>query len=299
VEDRGAQAADIDLMRVLIVGCGYVGLPVGARLVSTGHEVVGIRRDSTAGDELARNGIRLIQADITRPDDLRRIEPNFDTVINLVSSTKGGPEEYRRVYLEGTRNLLQWLAPNPPKHYLYTSSTSVYAQEDGSWVTEQSPAVPNSTTSRILVDTETELLRRFPAIILRVGGIYGPERGHLFRQYLRGEAVMREDGSAYINGIHLEDVAGALCHLISHGQPGEIYNTVDNEPVTQRQFFEWLSATLKKPMPPSAPADPNRKRGLTNKRVSNAKLRSTGYEFKFPTFREGYTAEIQRLAGDL
>jgi NAD dependent epimerase/dehydratase family enzyme len=70
---------------------------------------------------------------------------------------------------------------------------------------------------------------------------------------------------------------------------------VDNEPVTQIDFFRWLSEVLKKPMPASAPADPNRKRGLTNKRVSNEKLRASGYQFRYPTFREGYSSEMQRL----
>jgi hypothetical protein len=90
-------------------------------------------------------------------------------------------------------------------------------------------------------------------------------------------------------------VAGAICHLLTAGKPGEIYNTVDNDPVTQLEFFQWLSATLDRPMPPSAPADPNRKRGLTNKQVSNAKLIEAGYSFLYPTFREGYSSEIRRL----
>src|ERR1051325_3991477 len=124
-------------MRILIVGCGYVGMPLGARLAASGNEVFGIRR--TVSEDLADRGVQLIQADITNPDELARIEPNFDVVVNLVSSSKGGVDDYRKVYLEGTENLLTWLRPHPPGKYLYTSSTSVYAQNDGSWVTEQSP----------------------------------------------------------------------------------------------------------------------------------------------------------------
>ncbi|MGZ8900595.1 MAG: NAD-dependent epimerase/dehydratase family protein, partial [Limisphaerales bacterium] len=154
---------------------------------------------------------------------------------------------------------------------------------------------------QILIETERELLHAhqaaaFPAIILRASGIYGPERGHLFKQFLRGEATMREDGSSWINMIHVDDLAAAIAHLIDHGAPGEIYNATDNEPVTQLAFFHWLSTALKRPMPPAAPPDPARKRGLTNKRVSNAKLKSTGFAFKYPSFREGYSAEMQRLS---
>lgn len=287
-------------MRVLIIGCGYVGLPTGARLAAAGHEVFGLRRNPGAAAELQARGIRLIQGDITRPEDLARIEPDFDAVVNVVSSTQGGAEEYRQVYLEGTRNLLRWLETSPPKRYLYTSSTSVYAQNDGSWVDESSPTEPDSATSRILVETEQELQAAhartgFPCTLLRVAGIYGPARGHLFKQFLRGEATLREDGSAYINNIHQEDVAGAIHHLLENGAPGRIYNVVDNEPATQLEFFRWLAAKIGKPMPPSAPPDPQRKRGLTNKRISNAALRASGYNFIYPTFREGYGAEMTRL----
>jgi nucleoside-diphosphate-sugar epimerase len=282
-------------MRILIIGCGYVGLPLGERLAKAGHEVFGIRRNAAGFSELASCGIKLLQADITDPASLKPIEPNYDAVINLVSSTRGGPEEYRRVYLEGTANILRWLQKRPPDRYIYTSSTSVYGQTDGSWVTESSAANPDSVTSRVLVQTE-KLLQNCPcAITLRVGGIYGPGRGHLFHQYLRDEATLRDDGSAYINHIHLQDVAAGIVHLLSAGTPGETYNLVDDEPITQLTFFQWLSNQLGKPLPPSAPADPTRKRGLTNKRVSNAKLRSTGYTFLYPTFREGYLAEIQAL----
>ena len=285
-------------MRTLIVGCGYAGLPLGELLASQGHSVFGIRRTQEAGTELLAKKITPLRADITDPAQLASIDPSFDVVINLVSSSKGGLDDYRRVYLEGTKNILRWLSKSPPRTYLYTSSTSIYAQADGSWVDESSPAEPDSPTSQILLDTERELIAAhrataFPAIILRASGIYGPERGHLFKQFLKGEATIRDDGSSWINMIHVDDLAATLAHLIEHGQPGEVYNATDDEPVTQLDFFRWLGERLGKPLPFKAPADPNRKRGLTNKRVSNKKLKSTGFNFKSPTFREGYAAELK------
>jgi nucleoside-diphosphate-sugar epimerase len=171
---------------------------------------------------------------------------------------------------------------------------------DGSWVTEESQTEPDSATSQVLRQTERELINAhlaagFPSIIVRASGIYGPERGHLFKQYLRGEATMRGEGSSWINMVHVDDLAAALAHLIDHGKPGEIYNGTDNEPVTQGDFYRWLSERLRRQMPQQAAADANRKRGLTNKRVSNAKLVSTGFRFVYPTFREGYAAELRRL----
>jgi nucleoside-diphosphate-sugar epimerase len=96
-----------------------------------------------------------------------------------------------------------------------------------------------------------------------------------------------------MNMIHRDDLAGAIIAALARGARGEIYNAADNEPVTQLAFFTWLAAELQRPLPPQVAADgeSGRKRGLTNKRVSNAKLRRRlAYEFKYPDFRAGYRA---------
>src|SRR5690349_6821113 len=95
-------------MRVLIIGCGYVGLPLGVELARAGHEVFGIRRHADSINELSRSGIQPIIADITRGEELNRIPGVFDWVVNAVSSTKGGVEEYRAVYLDATRQIIDW-----------------------------------------------------------------------------------------------------------------------------------------------------------------------------------------------
>jgi nucleoside-diphosphate-sugar epimerase len=282
-------------MRVLIVGCGYVGLPLGVELVRLGHEVFGLRRSGP--EELRAVGITPLRADITRPATLKDLPRDFDWVINCAASGGGSANEYRQLYLEGNRNLNTWLADRPPRKFVYTSSTSVYAQNDGSLVTEQSPTQPEAPTARVLVETEALLLaaarNQFPAVILRAAGIYGPGRGHAFKQFLRGDARIEGDGSRYLNMIHREDLTGVILAALERGRPGEIYNAVDNEPVSQAVFFGWLAAELKRPVPPTVAGEEElwRKRGVTNKRVSNAKLRTElEYQFKYPDFRAGYRA---------
>jgi nucleoside-diphosphate-sugar epimerase len=290
-------------MRVLIVGCGYIGLPLGKTLVERGHSVVGIRRSPEAGAELRAAGIEPVQLDITRAENLGRLAGPFDWIVNTVASTRGGgPEDYRQVYCQGTRNLLDWLAKQPPRKFVYTSSTSVYGQDDGSLVKESSPTEPSAPTARVLLEAETLLLAAaqagFPAVILRAAGIYGPDRGHLFKQYLNNEAQIPGQGRRLLNMIHRDDLIGIILAALENGRSGEIYNAVDNEPVAQIHFFRWLSETLGKWMPPFGPeeTEADRKRGLTNKKISNRKLTmELGYQFKYPTFRQGYTAEIKRL----
>jgi nucleoside-diphosphate-sugar epimerase len=285
-------------MRVLIVGCGYVGLPLGKELVRRGHEVFGLRRSVLAEAELLVAGIVPIHADITQPEILAKLPRNFDWVVNCAASGGGGAADYRKIYLEGNRNLVAWLAGSPLEKFVYTSSTSVYGQNDGSVVTEKSLVEPEADTSKILVEAEKLLLyavakHRFPAVILRVAGIYGPARGHWFKQFLRGEARIEGDGSRFLNMIHRDDLIGVICAALETGKPGEIFNVADCEPVAQLKFFEWLAAELKRPLPPKVVADVEiwRRRGVTNKRISNAKVRTElKYEFQFPDFRAGYKA---------
>ena len=296
-------------MRSLIIGCGYVGFALGVELVRQGHEVFGIRRSSDGAEMLRSAGIQPLMADIANPADLAALLGPFDWVVNCVSSSKGGVAEYRTVYLQGTRNLIDWLSIQPPKKYVYTSSTSVYGQTDGSAVKETSETKPPTETGQVLVQTESLLLqavseKRLPAVILRVAGIYGPDRGHLFLQYLKNEARIAGNGDRIINMIHRDDVVAAILSALKNGRPGEIYNVVDDEPVAQIHFLRWLSETLGKHMPPHATDEENaaRKRGLTHKKVQNRRLKmELGCQLRYPTFRQGYTAEIKRLddAGQL
>ena len=135
-------------------------------------------------------------------------------------------------------------------------------------------------------------------MILRVAGIYGPGRGHWFQQFLKGEAHIEGRGERILNMIHRDDVIGSIITALERGQQGEIYNAVDDEPVSQLNFFSWLAETLGKPMPDSISEnfDARGKRGITNKKISNAKLKhQLGYRFNYPTFREGYTSVTQAL----
>ncbi len=340
-------------MRVLILGCGYVGLPLAAELARRGQVVFGVRRTATTDHELRVAGVEPWVADVTDPASLSRLPAPFDWVVNCVSATGGGAADYRRVYLDGTRHVLDWLAASPPQRFVYTSSTGVYGQRDGAAVTETSATSPGTPTGDVLVETEQRLLREgrdhgFPAVILRVAGIYGPGRGYWLRQFLAGEARIEGDGGRVLNMIHRDDVVGAILAALEHGRPGEIYNAVDDAPVTQRELFAWLASTLDKPLPPHKPcsvgvppaswpgvtpapgpsggtppelaaedgpglvgeihdslimdspsvppeATGARRRGLTSKRVSNRKLRDElGWRPRYPSFREGFVAEVAR-----
>jgi nucleoside-diphosphate-sugar epimerase len=304
-------------MRVLIVGCGYVGLALGRELVQAGHTVWGLRRDPAAAPLLREADIEPVCADITDAESLRRLPGPFAGVVNCRGAGGGGGGDYRRVYLEGTRNLLAWLRESRPAggrvtdqpaarlcRYVYTSSTSVYGQDDGCWVAEDSPTEPAAETGKILVEVEQllgEAHRRsgFPAVVLRLAGIYGPGRGYWLKQFLSGQARLEGDGRRFLNMIHRDDVVGAIGAALERGSTGGVYNVVDDEPVAQRDLFAWLSRRLGQPLPEAVAPDLSlRKRGVTSKRVSNGRLKTElGYRLRFPTFREGFQALLEGGGG--
>ena len=166
---------------------------------------------------------------------------------------------------------------------------------------ESAPTEPGTETGRLLVATEQLVLEAarlgsVPGRVLRVAGIYGPGRGHLFQQFLKDEARLQGDGSRWINMIHRDDVAGALIAALTRGRAGELYNAVDDEPVSQLGFLAWLADRLNRPLPPQATPEEaaGRKRGFTHKRVSNRKLRTeTDWVPRYPTFREGYSGDVE------
>lgn len=291
-------------MRVLIVGCGYIGSAVGAELARRNHEVFGLRRTSAMGEELEQAGIRPLIGDITRPESLAALPRKYDWVVNTAAASGNGQHAYRAIYLEGMGNLLNWLEPNPPQRLVYTSSTGVYGQDDGSVVTEESVTEPDSDNGRVLLQAERLLSEKaralaLPAIIFRVAGIYGPGRGYWLRQFLSGEARLEGTGDRILNMVHRDDVAGAIVWALEKAAPSGVYNLVDDAPSSQRDVFKWLSTALNLAMPPAASASgAARRRTATNKAVSNHKLRSQlGYRFRYPTFRDGYARELENLRG--
>ena len=274
--------------KTLLIGCGYIGLPLALRLKEAGHEITAWVNSAESAESLAIHQFHHVivgsVADLHLWDSVRE---EYDLAIHCASSGRGGESDYEQVFLKG---VLMMNGRQPRARKLFVSSTSVYRQLKGETVTEKSEAEPNTATGRILRAAEKVALGAYVTVV-RSSGIYGPKRGVLFERFRRGEAVIEGDGLRWINQIHQRDLVAALAHLIEAGTPGEIYNATDDTPVTYRDYYAWCSKFLSQPMPPHGPINAERKRGITNKRVSNAKLRATGWAPIYPSFREGLTAD--------
>jgi nucleoside-diphosphate-sugar epimerase len=223
--------------------------------------------------------------DVTSDHSVKSLTPrlrNVPVAIYAVSSGRGGAESYAEVYREGMRRILR--AWNPGR-VIFIGSTSVYGQTDGSWVTEESPALPDRETGRILLEAERITLDAGGSVA-RLSGIYGPGRSVLLRKFLAGEAVLEAGGHRWINQVHRDDAAAALFRLADPDVPAGILNVTDDTPATQREVYGWMAEELGRPLPPEGPADTSRKRGWTSKRISNARMRAAGWSPRYPSYRD-------------
>ena len=273
---------------ILIAGCGYVGSATADLFHTAGWEVEGWTHSGDSASQLSAKPYPVRAVDITDREAVHGVGRTFNAIIHCASTGGGGAESYRRIYFYGAKNLIQILQPN---RFIFTSSTSVYAQTNGEWVDEDSAAQPQHETGKILRETE-EFVRQSGGIAARLAGIYGPGRSALLRKFLTGEARLENDGERYQNQAHRDDIATALLHLAKLPNDPGLVNVTDDEPLTQRECYEWLAAKLQRPVPPPVKRAGERKRGASNKRVSNRRLRALGWEPKFPTFPIGMERSV-------
>lgn len=277
-------------MRILIAGCGYVGSALGLLLVSEGHTVFGLRRNTSA----LPAGITPVRADFSKPLPPNTLPDNLDAVVCAASPGGSSDEAYRAAYVDGPRSLISTLGGQSIERLILVSSTGVYGQKNGEWVDEASPTEPNGTSGRRLLEGERLVLGGpFPATVLRLGGIYGPGRASMIERAL-GNPPPEDDPPQYTNRIHRDDCAGALRHLLLIPDPDPVYLGVDHEPADRRTIAEWLTTRSGENPPVSPRRDrPKARPGRTNKRCSNELLLRSGYEFRYPTFREGFAALLE------
>jgi len=275
--------------RILIAGCGYVGQAVADLVHAAGWTVEGWTHSAESAARLSANPYPVRGVDVSRRAQVAEHGGMFDPVIHCASSRRGDAETHRQVYLDGARNLLETF---PGSKLLFTSSTSVYAQRDGTWVTEESETKPMRETSRILLEAERAVLTR-GGIVARLAGIYGPGRSALVSKFMAGTAVIDPENDRFVNQVHRDDIASALFFLLSRKVEGaQIYNVVDDQPILQSECYRWLAQRLNRPLPPIGKSKGLRKRGDSNKRVSNAKLRRLGWTPRYPTFVEAMEKSI-------
>lgn len=275
------------MTKLLIAGYGDIGGRLASILDRDHYQVFGLKRNPTSSDE---GGTLFIKADLTQPDDLERLDCDFDQVLYLPTPGGRDAEAYRAVFDTALNNLIQrFKAGGRMPQWFFISSTGVYGQTGGEWVDEESDAQPNSETGKIIRKAEQTLLEHDPsAVVVRFSGIYGLGRERLLQMASR-QAVIQADPPYYTNRIHQDDCAAVLAFLLKKHVEGErldnVYLASDDHPAPMWEVISWLARQMNSQPPIAKPVDnaPDQ-----NKRCRNARLKALGFRFKYPTYREGY-----------
>ena len=271
-------------MRVLIAGCGDVGSVLAASLLRDGHTVFGLKRDPSGLPE----GVRRVQADLLQSETLEDLPGGVDTLIYMPTPGSRDRAAYEAIFLQGWKNL--WAAlDEEPQRTVVVSSTAVYGESDGAVVDEATPARPARFNGEILLAMEHAAAACTDHLVVaRISGIYGPGRERLISQAAAEGLEVQQTPPFFTNRIHRDDAAAALQHLLELENPEPLYVVTDDRPAPRFEVVKWLAQAQGKPAPV----------GVTNevagqgKRVSNRRLRASGFELRYPDYMAGYGAVL-------
>ena len=283
-------------MRQLIIGCGYLGRRVAAAWLGDGHEVTALTRSPRHAEEWDAAGITPIIGDVTAPPTLSKL-PAADTLLFAVGFDRTAGLSQRTVYVDGLNNVLQEMR-NRIGRLIYISSTSVYGQQDGEWINEASSTRPTTPGGEVCLEAEQVVGEFFPStaqrndpttVILRLAGIYGPNRLLRRIEAVRAQEPIAGDPQAWLNLIHVDDAVAAVRASATLAEHESTYLVSDDCPIRRQEYFDQLAALVGADKPVFEASKPSglHASGL-GKRCSNRKLRDElGVELQFPTINTG------------
>jgi nucleoside-diphosphate-sugar epimerase len=270
--------------RVLLAGCGDLGLRVAQRLLARGDEVWALRRRPPISDD---GGIHWLRGDLTRPETLRGLPPGITQLVYLPTPDRRDEAAYRSTFVHGLRYLLAALGTATLCRVLFVSSTAVYGEHGGDWVDESTAPAPMGFNGEVLLEAEQWLAAQgIPTTVLRLAGLYGPGRLQLVDRLRAGQARVPRGTPHWANRIHIDDAAAAIVHLLRLTNPLPLYLGVDSTPMSLDILYDALTRLIGVDPAQDGPAPA----GIGSKRLSNALLRASGFVPIWPDAREGYAA---------
>lgn len=273
-------------MRVLIAGCGDVGNVLATALLQDGHTVYGLKRDTST----LPDGVHPIGADLLDPATLTDLPVDIDSLVFMPTPASRDQAAYEDIFIQGWKNLWAGLIQTPAR-VLLVSSTAVYGESGGGIVDEETNPEPTGFNGKVLLEMEhTAASCTENLVIVRISGIYGPGRERLIRLSVSEGLEVQQTPPYFTNRIHRDDAAAALKHLLEIEKPEALYLATDDQPVPRYEVVEWL-AKIQGRVSPKGLVNENASRG---KRVSNRRLRESGFSLSYPDYQAGYGAVLEQ-----
>ena len=253
---------------------------------------IGLRRSKVEAAQ--DNRISWRTADLLNPASLSFLgAEEFSAVTHILyapSPDSRTIDHYTGVYSLGLPRLLNSLPPACLKQLqrcVLVGSSAVWAPSE-EWVDENTPVQQTTFRASALLEAEAALHGSLPpgtGIALRLSGLYGPGRLQLMKGLQAGTITAPDGPGHWANRIHIDDAARACAHLLTLANPQPLYIGTDDCPMPTVQFYDELAKLI------GAPAPAGQLRAPSGKRLSNARLRASGWEPAWPNALKWYAEQ--------
>ncbi|MCR9197906.1 MAG: NAD-dependent epimerase/dehydratase family protein [Planctomycetaceae bacterium] len=267
----------------LIAGCGYLGLRAAQYWVSSGDSVSAITRSTERAESFRRCGLTPLLGQLAA-DGLPGRLPAAETVLWAVGFDRTSGDSRQAVWIDGLTRFVSQLS-SAPQRFLYVSSTSVYGDQVGTAIDESTEPAPQTEGGECCLQAEIRLrqlvAQRFPSTqvcVLRMAGIYGPNRLLRRVEDLREKKPLPGDGEQWLNLIHVDDAVTAVAHMAAAEGVPDLMNVVNSGTLTRAAYYERLAHLAKAPAPVFGGPANGRPRG-GNKRVVSQYAGTLSYQF--------------------
>jgi len=263
-------------MKISVLGCGWLGLPLACELLNNGNMVNGSTRDPDKIIQIKENGIKPFLLELSPDMICENAEEFFDSEILILNIPPARRDDIVDFHPRQIQSIIDAVNIYPVKNVIFTSSTSVYPELNRE-VTEDETSEPQKNSGRALKIAEDMLLGEsgFNTTVLRLAGLVGYDRNP--RNFLKKRRVIHKINSP-VNLVHRDDCIGVIMEIINRDIWGEVFNVCCDTHPRRIEFYksEAEKAGLEIEDPGEiAPSD--------FKLVSNKKLKdSLKYSFKYP-----------------
>jgi len=272
-------------MRVLIAGCGDVGNVLATALLQDGHIVYGLKRDTST----LPGGVQAISADLLNPATLTNLPADIDRLVFMPTPASRDIAAYQAIFIQGWKNLWAGLKTAPTRTLL-VSSTAVFGEANGAVVHEETRPDPTGFNGKVLLEME-QLASRCTTdlVVVRISGIYGPGRERLISIAATDGLEVQKAPPYFTNRIHRDDAAAVLKHLLEIDAPEALYLATDDQPAPRYEVIEWLANIQGCDSPKGLVVES----AGSGKRVSNKRLKDSGFSMSYPDYRTGYASVLK------